>query len=79
MKFIRVIEAEQYFPGKETPGVTLLPSPSPFEESFPVVTTMYNHVLRIEPGDWIIKESDGIHYYPCKPEIFDKLYERLQC
>ena len=29
-----------------------------------------------DPGDWIIK---GVHgeFYPCKPEIFEKTYEKV--
>ena len=29
----------------------------------------------VRPGDWIIK---GVHgeFYPCKPDIFEKTYER---
>jgi len=26
-------------------------------------------------GDWIISESDGEHFYPCKPDIFEATYE----
>lgn len=29
--------------------------------------------LRVEPGDWVITGVAGEHY-PCKPDIFDKLY-----
>lgn len=28
------------------------------------------------PGDWIITGVNGEHY-PCKPEIFEKTYERV--
>lgn len=28
------------------------------------------------PGDWIIKGVAG-EFYPCKPEIFEKTYERV--
>lgn len=27
------------------------------------------------PGDWIITESDGRGHYPCRPDIFARLYE----
>jgi hypothetical protein len=29
----------------------------------------------LEVGDWIIPEPDGIHFYPCKPDIFEATYE----
>lgn len=28
-------------------------------------------------GDWIIKGVNG-EFYPCKPDIFDKTYERVE-
>lgn len=28
-------------------------------------------------GDWIIKGVNG-EYYPCKPEIFEKTYEKVE-
>jgi hypothetical protein len=28
-------------------------------------------------GDWIIKGVNG-EYYPCKPDIFEKTYERIE-
>jgi hypothetical protein len=31
--------------------------------------------LRVEHGDWIITGIAGEHY-PCKPDIFEKLYTR---
>lgn len=31
------------------------------------------------PGDWILTEiSDPSKYYPCKPGIFEKTYERVE-
>ncbi len=33
--------------------------------------------VRCAQGTWIIKERDGIGYYPCSPEIFDEKYTRL--
>lgn len=31
--------------------------------------------MEASPGDWIIRGVNGEHY-PCKPDIFDKTYER---
>lgn len=31
--------------------------------------------LNVQPGDWIITGVAGEHY-PCKPDIFEKLYSR---
>jgi hypothetical protein len=33
-------------------------------------------VMIAVPGDWIIKGVDG-EFYPCKPNIFEKTYERI--
>jgi hypothetical protein len=33
--------------------------------------------LNVQPGDWIITGVAGEHY-PCKPEIFEKLYTRAE-
>jgi hypothetical protein len=32
--------------------------------------------LHVTHGDWIIKGIQG-EYYPCKPDIFEKLYEPI--
>lgn len=32
----------------------------------------------VAPGDWIITEPDGIHHYPCKPDIFENTYELVE-
>lgn len=42
---------------------------------YPVVTTIHGQVTAVAPGDWVIREPDGEHYYPCKPDIFAATYE----
>jgi hypothetical protein len=32
--------------------------------------------MRANMGDWIIKGVNG-EFYPCKPDIFEKTYERV--
>lgn len=39
------------------------------------VTTIHGDDAPIVDGDWIIREPDGIHFYPCKPDIFEATYE----
>lgn len=39
------------------------------------VVTIHGQRTNIEIGDWIIEEPDGVHHYPCKPDIFEKSYE----
>ena len=32
--------------------------------------------MRVDPNDWIIKGTAG-EFYPCKPDIFEVLYESV--
>lgn len=41
----------------------------------PVVTTIHDQTTLVANGDWIITEPDGVHHYPCKPDIFAATYE----
>lgn len=34
-------------------------------------------MLKVSPGDWVIRGVQG-EYYPCKPEIFEETYERVE-
>lgn len=38
------------------------------------VTTIHGQKTIVVPGDYIMPEPDGIHFYPCKPDIFEKNY-----
>ena len=40
-----------------------------------VVPTLEGHML-LCPGDWLIKGILG-EFYPCKPDIFEKTYEKV--
>lgn len=42
----------------------------------PYVVTIHGQDTHVEDGDWLIDEGDGIHFYPCKPDVFAKSYER---
>ncbi len=73
MKFISrevEIEAEQFIEGIRTPPGVLFTS-----EGVPYVVTIHGQETEIEIGDYIIREPDGVHYYPCQPEIFEKRYK----
>lgn len=75
-----IVEAEQWFPGKrivgvfgETPDIKMSDG-----STFPaaaMVTTIHDQHTRIVSGDWVITEPDGVHHYPCKPDIFAATYE----
>ena len=40
-----------------------------------IMTLEGNH--KVTPGDYIIKGVNG-EFYPCKPDIFEKTYEKAE-
>lgn len=50
-------------------------------EAYQTDTEMIIHTLegdmKASPGDWIITGVAG-EQYPCKPDIFEKTYERIR-
>ena len=66
-----VIEAEQFTgEGPDPAGVFRRP-----EDDTPYVVTVHDQRCYIVAGDWILPEPDGVHFYPCKPDIFAASYE----
>lgn len=41
------------------------------------VITIHGQITPVTIGDWIITEPDGIHFYPCKPDIFVDTYDKV--
>ncbi len=41
------------------------------------VTTINGDKVPIIEGDWVMKETDGIHHYPCKDVVFQNTYEEV--
>ena len=39
------------------------------------VVTIHGQETPVVVDDWIITEPDGVHHYPCKPDIFAARYE----
>ncbi len=74
-----IVEAEQWFPGKEVPGVTEVvycdDNNVRHSAGYGHCVTIHGQVTRVDPGDFMITEPDGKHHYPCKPEIFEASYE----
>jgi hypothetical protein len=71
-----IIEAAQWFPGREVPGVR-----EQWYKGLPTryyVVTMHEQRVYLSPGDWVIAEPDGEHFYPCKPEVFAATYEPVE-
>ena len=69
------VEAEQWFPGKQVPGVKLFPGE---REIHAYVTTIQEQQIPIKAGEWVIQEGDGVHAYPCDPTVFEKIYEPVK-
>lgn len=72
-----VIEAVQYTEyGKLVKGMCNSQSCYLSGNNEPHVHTIHdNQIVVLEVGDYIIPEPDGIHFYPCKPDIFANTYE----
>lgn len=74
-----VIEAEQYHGGWEAlklRGVCVKPE---CNMDGPHLHTIHKaQMVRLEEGDWILPEPDGEHFYPCKPDIFEQTYEKVE-
>lgn len=67
-----VVEAEQWFPGKEVEGIET----DPLAPGFAYVETLEGW-LSVKPGDWIITGIKG-EKYPCAAEIFELTYEKVE-
>ena len=76
MKFRKkpvIVEAEQFRKKSEgIPGVYF------DENDNHWVVTIHGQKTPVVPGDWIITEPDGIHHYPCKPDVFETIYEKVE-
>ena len=71
-----VIEAKQWFPGKEIEGVfTRLKNFDIDIDVHPYIDTLEGR-MKVSPGDWIIKGVKG-ELYPCKDDIFQMTYEKV--
>ncbi len=68
-----VIDAEQWFPGRDVDGVEEQPPEQPNAEPIGIVRTLEGDMIA-RSGDWIITGVEG-EKYPCKNEIFKKTYE----
>jgi hypothetical protein len=40
-----------------------------------VCVTIHGQETSVAVDDWVITEPDGIHHYPCKPDIFAASYD----
>ena len=68
------VEAAQFLVQE---GEECLPGVAYDGDGNPYVTTVHGQRARVAYGDWIVTEPDGIHHYPCKPDIFEATYEEV--
>lgn len=64
--------------GEPTPAPAWFPSPKRknITKNGIIIETLEGNHLALW-GDWIIKGING-EFYPCKPDIFDKTYEKVE-
>lgn len=41
------------------------------------IDTLEGETYKVEEGDWIIRGVKG-EFYPCKPDVFEQTYERVE-
>jgi hypothetical protein len=78
-----VVEAEQFGGFYHTPYPKGVEMEDNSEDSTKeryrfYVVTIHGQRAYLERGDWVITEPDGIHHYPCKPDIFEATYEKVE-
>jgi hypothetical protein len=86
MKFRKkpvVVDAEQWLPeNKDVRGICRCISENKetgVRDDTPHVHTIHaGQRVDIAPGDWIIAEPDTVHFYPCRADIFEATYEKLE-
>jgi hypothetical protein len=79
MKFRKkpvVIEATQWFNHGDHPAVTAFFTHDPQQFGYGWVKTLEGGHI-VTPGDWIIRGVQG-ELYPCKPDIFEATYEKVE-
>jgi hypothetical protein len=48
------------------------------EDGSVYVKTIQGRDVDVSPGEWIIQEPDGEHFYPCADSVFRERYEPSQ-
>ena len=70
-KKLVVIEATQWWKHGDHPEVGIYPA----DPRYGFIEALEGGHI-VTPGDWIIKGIAG-EYYPCKPDIFEVIYEAV--
>ena len=72
-----VIEATQFDGTIESVESLMIPEVSQDLGSKTLQIPTLEGVMTASPGDFIIKGVNG-EFYPCKPDIFEKTYEKVE-
>jgi len=78
-----IVEAEQ-FNGEQVKGMCIDPKCWIHEQNVDATFSKHVHTIHqnqpvsVVKGDWILPEPDGIHFYPCKSDIFEATYEPVE-
>lgn len=62
------VKAEQWFPGKDVEGVI------GWQRDLASVFSRNGDRLTVNPGDYVIKEMDGLGHYVCDRAVFEESY-----
>ncbi len=68
-----VVDAVQWFKDGDHPAVGLCQH---FYRGDSFWIVVQEKPVEVSPGDWIITGVNGEHY-PCKPDVFEKTYEKV--
>jgi hypothetical protein len=72
-----VIDADQWLPNNKACRENALQIPGATIEGNNLLIATLEGVMTASPDDWIIRGVKG-EYYPCKPEIFQATYEKVE-
>lgn len=66
--------------GAPLPGVRVASSNSHRERrevwgTSQYVKTIQGQEVKVSPGEWIVQERDGVHYYPIADDVFRRKYD----
>ena len=85
MKFRKkpvVIEAEQFTEENKNRVFNWMSGnrTADFEGDSPILKflTIHGDVAVARLGDWVVRDSKPGTYYPCKPDIFEQIYEPVK-
>lgn len=74
-QWVRVEDGPHSFNGEAKLRVDQTMGPGPKWWAWSLWVIKSNAWCALEVGDWIVREHDGVGFYPCKAELFAATYE----